>query len=265
MARLAAGIFAFGLSVGVAPTAEASGTATPDFTVSLNYESPSFTGELIRGGLASCPDCTTTVEPRYLVPDPLGCFHGSNTLSVVSLNGFGGTVNIRVLGLPAGVTSLTAASLTLPQGGGAASTPLSLQAASASALGTTTITILATSGVLSHTDSHTVVVEDQLSQCPPTMFFFPNPVTGGGASQGTVTLSGTAPAATTVALSSSNPAVATVPTSVTVAAGASSAVFPISTVPVSATTRVFITASVNGASDTEFLDVSPPQSANTAP
>jgi len=261
---MTAGIFALGLSVGVAPGAQASAAATPDFTVSMNYESPSFTGELIRGGLAGCSDCTTTVEPRYLVPDPLGCFHGSNTLTVVSLNGFGGTVNIRVLGLPAGVTSLTAASLTLPQGGGAASTPLSLRAASATALGSTTITIEATSGVLSHTDSHTVLVEDQLSQCPPTMFFFPNPVTGGGASQGTVTLSGTAAAATTVTLSSSNPAVASVPASVTVAAGASSAVFPISTAAVSATTRVFITATVNGAGDTEFLDVTPPPSADTS-
>jgi hypothetical protein len=84
----------------------------------------------------------------------------------------------------------------------------------------------------------------------------PTVVVGGSSSQGTVTLSGAAPAGgAIVSLSSSNTAVATVPASVTVAAGATSATFPVTTTAVTGTTGVTISASYGGLTQTATLTV----------
>lgn len=88
---------------------------------------------------------------------------------------------------------------------------------------------------------------------------FPATVEGGGASTGTVTLSGAAPAGgVSVALSSGSP-VAAVPVSVTVAAGAASANFTVSTSTVAAITTATIAATYAGTSRTATLAVTPPQ------
>jgi hypothetical protein len=84
----------------------------------------------------------------------------------------------------------------------------------------------------------------------------PASVTGGSASQGTVTLSGPAQSPTVVNLSSSS-AVAGVATSVTVPAGASSAVFGVATTSVASTTTVTITAVSGGVTRTATLTVNP--------
>lgn len=74
-----------------------------------------------------------------------------------------------------------------------------------------------------------------------------NPVVGGTAVTGTVTLDAPAPAGgATVALTSGNPALATVPVSVTVAAGHTSATFPVTTQSVSSPVGVSVGASYNG-------------------
>jgi hypothetical protein len=86
----------------------------------------------------------------------------------------------------------------------------------------------------------------------------PTTVTGGDSSTGTVTLSGPAPAGgAQVALSSSDTSVATVPSSVTVAAGATSATFTVATSAVSASTTVTISASYAGATQSASLTVNP--------
>ena len=85
----------------------------------------------------------------------------------------------------------------------------------------------------------------------------PSSVQGGAGSIGTVTLDAPAPAAVQVALASANPSVAAVPASVSVAAGGASASFPITTSAVTATTAVGLTASLNGASMTAAITVSP--------
>ena len=75
----------------------------------------------------------------------------------------------------------------------------------------------------------------------------PATVTGGASSTGTVTLSSAAPAGgVVVTLTSSNTAVATVPASVTVAAGATSATFTVTTLAVSGTTSVTISGTYSG-------------------
>ncbi len=86
----------------------------------------------------------------------------------------------------------------------------------------------------------------------------PTSVTGGGPSQGSVTLTSAAPTGgADVALSSSNPAVASLPASVTVAAGATSATFSVSTSTVGANTNVTITGTYEGTSRTATLTVTP--------
>src|SRR5205807_803055 len=89
----------------------------------------------------------------------------------------------------------------------------------------------------------------------------PASVTGGTVSPtGTVRLNGPAPAGgAPVTLSSSNPAVATVAGSVTVAAGATSATFPISTSAVATSTAVTISGSYGSASQMAALPAVPPR------
>ncbi|HKW88788.1 MAG TPA: S8 family serine peptidase [Candidatus Acidoferrales bacterium] len=87
----------------------------------------------------------------------------------------------------------------------------------------------------------------------------PGSVTGGSSSAtGSVMLSGPAPSGgADVALTSSNTAAASVPASVKVAAGATSATFPIITSAVSSATNVTISASYAGATQTASFTVTP--------
>jgi hypothetical protein len=86
----------------------------------------------------------------------------------------------------------------------------------------------------------------------------PASVIGGQVSTGTVALTGPAPSGgAVVALSSANTAVASVPSSVTVAAGATSASFTVTTSTVSVTTLVGISSSSGGVTKTATLTVAP--------
>src|SRR5262249_19111821 len=92
-----------------------------------------------------------------------------------------------------------------------------------------------------------------------TLTVAPASVVGGAGSTGTVTLTSAAPASgAVVTLSSSNTTVAGVPASVTVAAGATSANFSITTTGVTAATSVTVTGSFGGVSQTATLTVNPP-------
>jgi len=86
----------------------------------------------------------------------------------------------------------------------------------------------------------------------------PTSVVGGQASTGVVTLSGAATGnGLTVTLTSGNPAVVGVPPSVTVAAGATSASFPVTTAAVATSTPVTLTASADSVNETATLTVTP--------
>ena len=86
----------------------------------------------------------------------------------------------------------------------------------------------------------------------------PSVLSGGAGSTGTVTLTAAAPAGgAVVTLTSGNINAATVPGSVTVAEGATSASFPVSTKAVTAATPVNITATCLGASRIVTLTVNP--------
>ena len=86
----------------------------------------------------------------------------------------------------------------------------------------------------------------------------PATLTGGANSTGTVTLSAAAPAGgAVVALTSSNTNAATVPPSVTVAAGATTATFTVTTKIVTVATVAIITPTYNGISKAVGLVVNP--------
>lgn len=143
------------------------GKAAADFALSVNYGA-AFTGNLIRGETWNphplCNLCVTYGGPHYVVPDPLGCFYDSNSIGLVSLNDFSGTVTLEVLNLPPGVTSVTAASVSVPRRG-AVSTGFKLQAASTAAVGSATVTLRASSGAIVHTVTLPISVADQLPPC----------------------------------------------------------------------------------------------------
>jgi hypothetical protein len=160
-----------GIGGGGGGTTTPTPTPTPsskDFALSVNYASPSFIGNLVRGATfgTPCSQCNggALPQPAYVVPDPLGCFYDWNQISVTSLNGFTGTVNLSLPNLPAGITSFTAATISLPQAG-SSSTPLKLLASTGASVGTTNVTLHGTSGALAHTVSLSLSIADQLPPC----------------------------------------------------------------------------------------------------
>ena len=117
-----------------------------------------------------------------------------------------------------------------------------------------TVIITATSGGVSKTAYLTVV-----PPVPSSVTLAPRTIVGGQSATGQVSLTGPPPAgALVVQLSSSNATVVTVPTSVTVPAGATTASFTVTTVPVAQSTNVGITATASGGSRYISLTVVPP-------
>ena len=272
--------------------------ATGDFEIQA--QAFQTTAWLVRGGLQTCDSsnsCTGGLtQPKTLLPS--GAPAWVNTVLQVDTmgsdgfdSGFRGTVSFQLSGLPAGVTSQTAASTTITdnttvvidEGGfletvNGTDTTLQLSADSTVPLGTFSVTVTATSGSLSHSVTIPVNVVDSLpnqfkhnglevcgsSACTDSATF------GGTPAVGTVNVVFPAPASgTVVSLASSDPAAA-VPASVTVPAGATSATFSITTQPVTTTTAVSFTASLPGQTITSFnqLSVEPPplvQTVNISP
>jgi uncharacterized repeat protein (TIGR03803 family) len=92
----------------------------------------------------------------------------------------------------------------------------------------------------------------------------PTQVSGGSPSTGTVALSGAAPSGgIVVALASSIPSVASVPANVTVAQGATSASFAVTTTPVGVSTIGNISATYAVLTKTATLTVMPPVTSDT--
>jgi hypothetical protein len=116
---------------------------------------------------------------------------------------------------------------------------------------------------VSQNDPNPAILEFELSSVPASVSLSslalnPTSVTGGNSSMGTVKLSEPAPAGgAQVALSSSNTTAARVPSSVTIAAGATSASFTVSTSVVAASTTVTISAAYGQATSSASLIVTP--------
>jgi hypothetical protein len=232
-------------AVGAAAPAQASGGGAKDFSICCNDSSTP--GFLVVGGLATCPafdNCAPnpSFEPRYFSCGFSSCGYGNASVVLTSLNGFSGTVSLQMLNLPAGVTSLTATSVTLATNA-TAYTDFTLQAASNAVPGDYLVTVRATSGTLVHDAQHLIRVVEQLPPPLLTPTFSPSTVPGGTSSTGTVALAGPAPpGGAVVSILNGSPSVATTPATVTIPAGQTSATFTVTTTAVSATTYVSINA-----------------------
>ena len=140
-------------------------------------------------------------------------------------------------------------SVTVPAG----STSASFTITTATVTSTTTATISAVFSGVTRTATLTVT-----APVLSLLTLNPTSVTGGTASQGTVTLSGAAPSGGIAVTLSDNASATSEPVSVTIPAGSSSASFAISTGSVGSSTVSTISAAYGGVTKTAALTVNPP-------
>src|SRR4029077_8836464 len=166
--------------------------------------------------------------------NPTSVTGGNSSTGTVTLSGLAPTGGAQVaLSSSNTAAARVPASVTVAAGATSASFTVSTSAVAAS----TTVTISAAYGGATRSASLTVTPAPPPPPTLSSLTLNPTSVTGGNSSTGTVTLSGAAPSGgAQVALSSGNTAAARVPSSVTVAAGATSATFTVGTSAVAAST-----------------------------
>ena len=258
---VAAGVLLAGL-----PQSARAGT-TSDFEIQATRGADG-AAYLVRGGLQAC-DSSNNCSGGLAQPKSAGGGGWGNTILQVDTgipdSGFRGTVSLQLSGLPAGVTSQTPASTTITNsttlgtdGVGdtifGTDTTLQLSADNTAPLGNFPLTVTATSGSISHSVTITVDVVNSLPATTLARLEVTGCATcnfaetfGGTPALGTVSVTIPAPASgAVVTLASSDPAVASVPATVTIPAGSTSATFTITTQPVTSTTTVSFTATLNG-------------------
>jgi hypothetical protein len=222
--------------------------------VSLNDPNPAVLDFEVSSSSVPAPPPPPTLSSLTL--NPTSVTGGNSSTGTVMLSGpapTGGVVvtlsssNTAVARVPSSVTiaaGTTSATFTASTGAVAAST---------------TVTISGTYSGATRSASLTVTPAPPPPPTLSSLSLNPTSVVGGTqSSTGTVTLSGPAPVGgATVGLSSSNTTAARVPSSVTVAAGATSATFTVSTSAVAASTTITIPATYNGATRSASLTVAP--------
>jgi hypothetical protein len=233
----------------------ASGASSATFTVTTNSVTTSTTSTIS----ASYAGVTDTSMLSVTTVSVLNSFTLTPT-SVVGGNTSQGTVTLGAAAPSSAVVMLSSSNTA------AATVPVSVSIASGASSATFTVT---TSSVATSTastisasyagETDTAVLSVQTSGSGTvlnSLALNPTNVVGGSTSQGTVTLSAAAPlSGVVVALSSSNTAAAAVPASVSIAPGASSATFTVTTSSVATSTASTISASYAGVTDTAVLSV----------
>ncbi len=192
------------------------------------------------------------IGPASLSVSPATVEGGNPVTGTVFLSG-GAPAGGLVVSLSSSNTAAATVPATMIVHGGLSSGTFPVSTLAGPVTRTTTITASA-NGVSRTAD---LTVTPSAAAALSTVAVNPASVTGGAASQGTVTLTSPAPAGGfAVSLSSGNTA-ATVPAGVSVAQGATSATFAIATSAVMASTPVTITASAGGVTRTATLTVNP--------
>lgn len=226
-----------------------AGATTASFSVTT-YATSGARSVQLSASLGGTQVATLLVVPPAvaLSLQPTGVLGGSTGQGLVTLPAAawaGGVVVQLASDDPASAS--VPATVTVPAGAQSATFSIATAAVAAA----TDVTLSATFG----TTSTAVLQVGPLAVSSVSLS--PVSVTGGQAATGTVQLNGTAAASTVVALASTLPGVASVPTSVTVAAGASSASFAVNTVAVTSSTTFSITASMGASSAAAPLTVTP--------
>ena len=194
-------------------------------------------------GLISLKGNPQTGYPQItaLVPQSVTAGSGSFVLQVTGNNFVPGS-KVRWNGLDRVTTFVSATELLS-----------SIMAADIATPGTVPVAVFNPDGGLSNTISFAII------PVLASLTVNPSNVVGGKSSQGTVTLDGPAPSGgVVVSLLSSNTSVASVPANVTVLSGNTSATFTVTTLPVSNSTTVNISAWYGGVSRSSTLTVNAP-------
>ncbi len=182
---------------------------------------------------------TLTLSPTSVA----GGTKSVGTVTISSAAPLGG----MVINLTSNQTAATVP-LTVTVPAGATSVPFNVTTTPVGTSSTATIT--ATGGGNSATATLSITSPKALR-----LAVSPSAVTGGSNSTGTVTLSSPAPAGGTIVGLTSDKGFASTPGTVTVAAGATTATFAVTTVPVVTSSLATLTASAGGASATAALTV----------
>lgn len=232
---VATGIDANGNVVGYAYNGVANGLTVPNGAIAVVFAP----GTAPAAGLS-----TITLAPSNVAPgDALQA-----TIALAAPAPAGG-VTLDFLSTSLNLLS-TPASVVIPEGQSTAL--LTLAAGGATLTAPASGKLYVTDGILSRAATFTVTPVVKLSSLAA------NPVEGGFASRGTISLSIPAQAGgAVIGLTSGNPTLATVPASVTVPAGYSSMSFAITTAPVAAVTTVPLTATLGGQSVAASISLSP--------
>jgi hypothetical protein len=202
------------------------------------------------------------VRPHYAASAPAALSGVSVSPSTVTgPNASTGTVTLTAPapagGFPVTLNSASSvatvpASVTVAQGNTTATFAITTTAVTTS----TSASITASAGGVTQTTTLTVTPPPPAASLS-AVALNPTSVVGGTSSQGTVTLTGAAPAGGLIVSLSSNNTAATVPGSVTVTSGSTAANFTVTTTAVGAATPVTITATNAGVTRTASLSVTP--------
>lgn len=136
-------------------SAALAAATSPDFLFSVSWRAPDYSGYLVRGGDSWV---------RYAL-QIYGWGYYTNHLRVVSFQGWTGTVNLEVLGLPAGVISEIPGSVFVPKSG-SATVPIRFLAPASVPLSSATVTLRGTSGAKVKTASVAFEIVEQLPPLP---------------------------------------------------------------------------------------------------
>jgi hypothetical protein len=239
----------------------AAGATSATFTVSTASETASTSATIsgVSGGVSRSALLTISKTPApaslsSLTVSPATVAGGNNSQGTVTLSSAapsGGAIVTLTSGNTAAATA--PASVTVAAGATKATFTVSTVPVAAS----TSATISGAFGGASRSAVLTVTPPPPPASLS-SVAVSPASVTGGAASQGTVTLTGAAPSGGFTATLASNDPAAAVPASVTVAQGATSATFAIATSSVITSTPVTITASAGAVTRTATLTVTPP-------
>jgi len=238
---------------GTVTVAAGATTATFTITTSSVASATAATISAVYSGVTKTAGLTINPLPTLLSV-------GVNPTSLLGGNSSTGTVTLSSAA-PTGGTLVG-----LSSNNAAAQVPVSVTVAAGATTATFTITTSSVSSTATATISaayNNVIKTATLTVNPlllQSLTVSPTTVGGGQSASGTVTLNGAAPAGGAVVSVSSNSAAAQVPAggTVTVPAGSTSVIFPISTSKVSSPITVTISASYNGGTvQTATLNITP--------
>jgi hypothetical protein len=239
--------------------AGSNGTCSPAYlcTGVVGYDGPTGWGTPNTAGTPAPPPPPApapTVSALALNPTTVtGGASGSST-GTVTLSGPAPTGGATVTLSSNNAAATVAASVGVAAGATSATFPVTTSAVTTSQSATITGTY--------NSSSRSAVLTVNPAPAGPTVSALalnPTTVTGGasGSSTGTVTLSGPAPTGGATVNLSSNNAAAAVPSSVVVAAGATSATFTVTTSAVTTSQSATITGSYNSSSRSAVLTINP--------